>query len=155
VDHFVANVTDAASFSLAAFESAMRSRYGQCNYSAFAIEDNTGFVQFTASPAGCLDIANVAQAALGISDLRVGYAPPDVAAADDGEKKTLPYIIAGAAAGAALLIVVTILVFRGRGRRAPIAEDLSTKLHADPEYVAMGDYNPASVNHARANRGVQ
>jgi hypothetical protein len=154
VEHFVANVTDAASFSLAAFEGAMRSRYGQCSFSAFAIEDDTGYVQFAASPAGCLDVAAVAQAPLGISDLRVGYAPPDVVTApptpEDHDKKTRTFIIAGAAVGACMLLIVTILVFRARGRRVPTAGDLSTKLRADPAYVAMGDYNPTSVNHGRS-----
>jgi hypothetical protein len=145
VDHFVANVTDAASFSLAAFESAMRSRYTQCTYSAFAVEDGTGYVQFDATPAGCLDVAAVAQAALGIIDLRAGYAPSDVAAADE-DKKTLVYIIIGAAAGAAVLLAVTLLMFRSRGRRAPIAEDLSTKLRADSE---LGDYSAANINYVR------
>jgi hypothetical protein len=150
VDYFVANVTDAASFSLAAFEGAMRSRYGQCNYSAFAMEDASGYVQFAASPVGCLDIAAVAQSALGISDLRVGYAPPDAAAADDGKKKALPYIVGGAAAGACVLLAVTILLFRGRGRRAPIAEDLSAKLRADSE---LGDYSAANINYVRTGSG--
>jgi hypothetical protein len=154
VDHFVANVTDAASFSLTAFESAMRSRYGQCSFSAFAIEDGTGYVQFAATPAGCLDVAAVAQATLGISDLRVGYAPPDVVTAapttGDEDKKTLVYIIIGAAAGAAVLLAVTLLVFRAR-RRSALSDDggLRTHLRFDQEYVAMGDYNPASVNDVR------
>jgi hypothetical protein len=108
---------DPASFSLAALESVMRSRYGRCSYSAFAVEDGTGYVQFTATPAGCLDVAAVAQAALGISDVRVGYAPPNAPAADDG-KKTLACTIAGCAAGARVLFAVAFLVCRVRRYRA-------------------------------------